>query len=57
MPGGAHENMRGWTPEEDELLLSLIQVHRVAKALLASCPPLSEPQLAVIAFFKPSNIL
>lgn len=25
MPGGAHENMRGWSPEEDELLLKLIQ--------------------------------
>lgn len=24
MPGGAHENMRGWSPEEDELLLMLI---------------------------------
>jgi len=24
MPGGAHENMRGWSPEEDELLLNLI---------------------------------
>jgi hypothetical protein len=27
MPGGAHENMRGWSPEEDGLLLDLIQVH------------------------------
>ena len=26
MPGGAHENMRGWSPEEDELLLRLIEV-------------------------------
>lgn len=26
MPGGAHENMRGWSPEEDEMLLELIQV-------------------------------
>jgi len=25
MPGGAHENMRGWSPEEDELLLQLIE--------------------------------
>ncbi len=24
MPGGAHENMRGWTPEEDEMLQRLI---------------------------------
>ena len=26
MPGGAHENMRGWSPEEDALLLRLIEV-------------------------------
>ena len=26
MPGGAHENMRGWSPEEDEMLLELIQI-------------------------------
>ena len=26
MPGGAHENMRGWSPEEDEMLLQLIEV-------------------------------
>jgi hypothetical protein len=26
MPGGKHELMRGWSPEEDELLLQLIQV-------------------------------
>jgi len=25
MPGGAHENMRGWSPEEDALLLKLIE--------------------------------
>jgi len=25
MPGGAHENMRGWSPEEDALLLRLIE--------------------------------
>ena len=43
MPGGAHENMRGWSPEEDELLLHLIQVSgkrwkHIAEALGAQTP-------------------
>jgi len=35
MPGGAHENMRGWSPEEDELLLSLIKSHGKRWKLIA----------------------
>lgn len=43
MPGGAHENMRGWSPEEDELLLELIQISgkrwkHIAEALGAQSP-------------------
>jgi len=43
MPGGAHENMRGWSPEEDEMLLELIQISgkrwkHIAEALGAQSP-------------------
>ena len=24
MPGGAHENMRAWDPEEDQIILSMV---------------------------------
>jgi len=45
MPGGAHENMRGWSPEEDELLLHLIassgkRWKLIAEALGAHSPGL-----------------
>ena len=39
MPGGAHENMRGWSPEEDGLLLDLIQVHSRTTPLDSPKPP------------------
>lgn len=44
MPGGAHENMRGWSPEEDELLLQLIQASGKRWKLIAEALGNSNPR-------------
>ena len=44
MPGGAHENMRGWSPEEDEMLLQPIETSGKRWKLIAEALGTSNPR-------------